>query len=896
VFKDQDRHLELPGKLPAVENTPNLSSPRSMVPAFRLSTKVLPLVLWCGALALAFSCEQANASLITKDVTVSHDQSTVSATVASPAFSTAHADELLLAFITADEDSTPNTTVESVSGGGLVWTLVVRTNTQGGTSEIWRAFAPAMVKSTIVTATLSQSVVSSITVSSYSGVAVTGTNGSGAIGATGSGHSAEGAPTATLTTTQNNSLVVGVGDDYDNAIARTPLTGQTIVHQDLTSTGDTYWVQTLNAPTPTKGTKVTVGDSAPTTDQYNLSICEILPAPVGAELQPSASTLNFGLVPDGSKDSLTLTLTSAGTSSVTLTAGSITGAGFSIPMEVFPVTLAPGQTLAIPVTFAPVINGAVVGKLTIDSNSTTGTSTVVTLDGSGVTPPDPKLALSATTLPFGSVADGTSKSLTLTLSSTGITSVTVSSASITGTGFSIQTTGLPATLSPGQKLTLSVNFAPATAGAVTGTLTLNSNSTTGSSSVVTLSGTGTAAAGPTLALSTTALPFGSVTDGSSKSLTLTLSSTGTSAVTVSSASITGTGFSLPTTGLAATLSPGQTLTLSVKFAPATAGAVTGTLTINSNSTTGSSSVVTLSGTGTVPADPTLALSANTLPFGSVADGSSKSLTLTLSSTGTSAVTVSSASITGTGFSLPTTGLPATLAPGQSLTLSVNFAPTTAGAVTGTLTINSNSTTGATAVVPVTGTGAAVANPILALSATSLSFGNVSDGSPEELSLTLNSTGSSAVTVSSDSIAGTGFSITAGTLPAMLNPGSSLSLTIQFLPTSAGAVSGQLTINSNSTTGSVASVALSGTGTTPQSVSLTWSPPTSTPVAITGYNIYRSISGGAYTMVNSSLDTQTTFVDTTVAAGEVYDYEVDSVDAEGVESAPSNVFSVTVPTT
>ena len=50
------------------------------------------------------------------------------------------------------------------------------------------------------------------------------------------------------------------------------------------------------------------------------------------------------------------------------------------------------------------------------------------------------------------------------------------------------------------------------------------------------------------------------------------------------------------------------------------------------------------------------------------------------------------------------------------------------------------------------------------------------------------------------------------------------------------------------------------------------------------------------MVNSSLDTQTTFVDTTVAAGEVYDYEVDSVDAEGVESAPSNVFSVTVPTT
>ena len=46
-----------------------------------------------------------------------------------------------------------------------------------------------------------------------------------------------------LVTTRKNFWVFGVGNDYDNAIAiaRTPGSGQSLVHQDLTSTGDTYW-------------------------------------------------------------------------------------------------------------------------------------------------------------------------------------------------------------------------------------------------------------------------------------------------------------------------------------------------------------------------------------------------------------------------------------------------------------------------------------------------------------------------------------------------------------------------------------------------------------------------------------------------------------------------------
>jgi hypothetical protein len=73
--------------------------------------------------------------------------------------------------------------------------------------------------------------------------------------------------------------VFGVGNDYDNAISRTLGSGQTMVHQNLSPAGDTYWVQRRNNPTPASGTTVTIDDTAPTGDRYNLSICEILAGP-----------------------------------------------------------------------------------------------------------------------------------------------------------------------------------------------------------------------------------------------------------------------------------------------------------------------------------------------------------------------------------------------------------------------------------------------------------------------------------------------------------------------------------------------------------------------------------------------------------------------------------------
>jgi hypothetical protein len=259
------------------------------------------------------------------DVITSMDQGSAQNTVSTSAFSTSSGNELLLAFISADSSASPNTTVTQVVGGGLTWVLVERANVQLGTAEIWRAFAASPLSGVTVTATLSQKVDSSITVMSFAGVNTSGTNGSGAIGAVASGNADPGAPTATLVTTANGSLVLGVGNDWDSGIARTPGTGQTVVHQYLAPVGDTYWVQMQSSPILLSGTAVTINDTTPTGDRYNLSIVEILAAAGGANTGSISGTIS----PEANVNGATITLSRSGTTVATTTVGAAGTYSFS---------------------------------------------------------------------------------------------------------------------------------------------------------------------------------------------------------------------------------------------------------------------------------------------------------------------------------------------------------------------------------------------------------------------------------------------------------------------------------------------------------------------------------------------------------------------------------------
>jgi hypothetical protein len=293
----------------------------------------------------------------------------------------------------------------------------------------------------------------------------------------------------------------------------------------------------------------------------------------------------------------------------------------------------------------------------------------------------------------------------------------------------------------------------------------------------------------------------------------------------------------------------------------------------------------------------LTVSSTSLDFGTVSLNSISTQAITLTSTGTGSITIEGLAVAGAGYTIAAPSVPITLASGQAVSVQVGFDPTVAGTAPGDISISTYYRTSSTTVVSLTGTGAGTtSNPVLTMSATSLSFGSVSVGTPSIQSLTLSSTGTAAVTVSAVSLSGAGYTISGATFPVTLNPGVAIKLQIQFDPTAVGVSAGLLTISSNSSTGSSTVVTLSGTGTAVQhQVTLNWSGPTNSPVPVSGYNVYRSPSGGAtFQRLNPTSDSQTNYVDQAVQSGSSYSYYVTSVDDAGTESVPSSPATVTVP--
>jgi len=190
-------------------------------------------------------------------------------------------------------------------------------------------------------------------------------------------------------------------------------------------------------------------------------------------------------------------------------------------------------------------------------------------------------------------------------------------------------------------------------------------------------------------------------------------------------------------------------------------------------------------------------------------------------------------------------------------------------------------------------------PLLNINAADITFGDVNVNTPATQSVTLSSTGTAAVTVSAATVIGSGFTISGTTFPLTLNLDQTATLSVEFDPNVQGAATGTLTIVSTSLTNPIATVGLSGTGETSTAgsgqVDLIWDTPTNSPDPVAGYNVYRSPSGTySFVPLNSSAITENTYVDSTAQNGQAYDYIVESVDASGLTSAPTNIATVTLP--
>jgi len=229
------------------------------------------------------------------------------------------------------------------------------------------------------------------------------------------------------------------------------------------------------------------------------------------------------------------------------------------------------------------------------------------------------------------------------------------------------------------------------------------------------------------------------------------------------------------------------------------------------------------GNPTVTAAPAAAVNPASLSFAATTIGQSASpLATTLSNTGNAALNVGTLTLSGAAagdyaINGGTCANGTSLAAGASCTVQVGFKPTAAGARGASLVIAHNATGGSSAVA-LSGTGNAVAQATVALSANAIDFGALVAGaaSPAK-TVTVNNTGQAALTFSSITVGGAnagvftlgGTCATGTAVPA----GGSCTVTVTANPSANGAFSGNLSLASNASNGAV-SVALSGTVSAP----------------------------------------------------------------------------------
>ena len=521
---------------------------------------------------------------------------------------------------------------------------------------------------------------------------------------------------------------------------------------------------------------------------------------------------------------------------------------------------------------------------------------VLGLSGCGSITTQGNLTVNPSSVNFGLVAVGQTASASVALTNGSTNTIQVSQIGVSGQGFQqVTSDAMPVNIAPGDTYNVAVEFAPTAAGAATGQITVTSTATGAGTVSVSLSGTGTTAAKtPTTLLNGLSCSYSAITGSGSDNCTVTLSGAAPSGGFSVGLSSNNGSIKVPATVTVPENANSATFEATVS---AVSSAQTGTLTASSGSVT-----------ETFPlklnaADRVLSANLTSVAFGNVTVNTATQLALVLESAGTESLTINSASLTGAGFSVSGGTFPVTLSPNQVVVLQVQFAPTSAGAAKGQITITSNATSGATMQIAVTGTGTATSSsssttgPVLSVNATTVAFGSVSLNTPATQAVTLSSTGGSAVTVSGATVTGTGFTLAGGNFPITLNPGQSTVLNVAFTPTAAGAASGQLSIASNSTGGATTLVALTGTGasTASYAVDLSWSAPASSTDPVTGYHIYRATGTSAnFQLLNTSVNVPTTYTDSTVQSGQTYVYAVTSVDASGAESSQSNLFTATIP--
>ena len=203
----------------------------------------------------------------------------------------------------------------------------------------------------------------------------------------------------------------------------------------------------------------------------------------GAALAPKLSLViaNHGSFRPTCVDSFTdepLILNNSSKCVLTVTSITSTSAEFLVPEVLsFPLTIGPGDSLPVPIRFAPTSFGAKSATITVNSNDPAGPHTV---DVTGVAP-TPRLSL--VIADHGSFRPTCVDSFAdepLVLNNSGKCTLTVTSITSTAAEFLVaEVLAYPLTIGPGDFLPIPIRFAPTSFGAKSATITVTSDDPAG---------------------------------------------------------------------------------------------------------------------------------------------------------------------------------------------------------------------------------------------------------------------------------------------------------------------------------------------------------------------------------------------------------------------------------
>jgi hypothetical protein len=595
-------------------------------------------------------------------------------------------------------------------------------------------------------------------------------------------------------------------------------------------------------------------------------------------LSSSVSSEAFGSVAVGSKSaSMSVAITNTGTAVAGTLTTSITGtdaAQFAIDTDGCKgMALAAGGTCTISAHFAPTKSGSASAALSV--NAMPGTPVNVALTGTGQTAGS--LVFSVSTQSFGTIATGaTSSAATLTLTNSGATAtgnVSVALGGANAAQFALSSDGCSGKpLASAGRCTVDVTFAPTASGAQSAALTATDPAA--DMAQVALSGTGAAPAAFTVAPATH--DFGSLTVGTtSSSQSFMVTNSGGIASGVPSVAIAGSNAAdfTVTSSCSAALPPGQTCTFGVTFTPSVAGAE-GPATITASAPSTASGSATLRGTGLGAA--AISIQASSQTWGAFAWGTTSSdVAFTVTNNGGIPTGALAVALTGTyagqfvlGAQSNCSGVQ--LAASGTCTVAAHFAPASPaqGSVQASLTV-SGSPGGA---VAATLSGDAESSASLAFGQASYPFGPITRGSPSTpLTLTVtNSGGVPSGVPGAPSITGTNagdFYVVTNNCTAAIGPAASCTMSVVFLPQSAGAESASIALTG--TPGGTATAALGGAGLTKPTLAISPNPGNTFPVTTIGH----TSAAVTFTVTNSGQTASSALGAPTLAGGNSGDFAI-----------------------